>query len=86
MVSKDAIKQFVNKNIILKNIFDFFLYFYRIYKYLIFEYPKNKRFQKNGEKVLLEVCEILSSNNINYWLDAGTLLGIIRDNKLLKMI
>ena len=30
--------------------------------------------------------KILNDNNINYWVCHGTLLGIIRDNKLLPWI
>ena len=29
-----------------------------------------------------QIISILNNNNINYWIDWGTLLGIIRDNKL----
>ncbi len=36
-----------------------------------------------SEKVLLQTVKILDETNINYWVDGGTLLGIIRDNQLL---
>jgi hypothetical protein len=35
------------------------------------------------DKVFKEVCELLSKNNINYWICHGTLLGIIREGRLL---
>ena len=35
------------------------------------------------DKQLLEITEILNRNNIFYWIDSGTLLGIVREGKLL---
>ena len=40
----------------------------------------------NNSKIdsnLIETINILEKNNIPYWLCQGTLLGIIRDNKLI---
>jgi phosphorylcholine metabolism protein LicD len=39
--------------------------------------------QKKANEFLQEVCEILTKYKIKYWLDFGTLLGIIRENRLL---
>ncbi|MEA3295829.1 MAG: LicD family protein [Patescibacteria group bacterium] len=36
-----------------------------------------------AKKMLKDVCEILESSNISYILEAGTLLGIVRENRLL---
>jgi|TARA_B110000211_G_C13952817_1_gene496981 phosphorylcholine metabolism protein LicD len=36
------------------------------------------------DEQLLEVTEILNKNNIFYWIDSGTLLGIVREGKLLS--
>jgi len=41
---------------------------------------------KNGEialKMLKDVTNILDKNHIDYWLEGGTLLGVIRENRLL---
>ena len=41
---------------------------------------------KNGElalTMLKKVTNILDDNNIDYWLEGGTLLGVIRENRLL---
>ena len=41
---------------------------------------------KNGEialKMLKDVTDLLDSNEIPYWLEGGTLLGVIRENRLL---
>ncbi len=38
---------------------------------------------KLAEKVLFKVCKILAKAKIPYVLEGGTLLGIVRDNKLL---
>jgi phosphorylcholine metabolism protein LicD len=40
------------------------------------------KINKNND-VFINVCKILKSNNINYWVCHGTLLGIIRENRLL---
>lgn len=37
----------------------------------------------SAKKMLLKVCRILDKNNIHYILEGGTLLGIIRENRLL---
>jgi len=36
-----------------------------------------------AKKMLKDVCEILERSNISYILEAGTLLGIVRENRLL---
>ncbi len=41
---------------------------------------------KNGTialKMLQDVSTVLEKNNIEFWLDSGTLLGIVRENRLL---
>jgi len=35
-------------------------------------------------KLFLKTCRILRENNIPFWLDSGTLLGVIRENSSLK--
>lgn len=39
--------------------------------------------RRKAEVMLRDTVAILEKNNIPYWLDAGTLLGIIRDNELI---
>jgi len=36
-----------------------------------------------SDEVLFQTIDILNQNEITYWIDGGTLLGIIRDNSLL---
>jgi hypothetical protein len=38
----------------------------------------------NKEKELEFVTNLLNQNNINYWLDSGTLLGLYREGKVLE--
>ena len=40
--------------------------------------------EKNIDNNFFETINILNSNNINYWICHGTLLGIIRDGKLIE--
>ena len=37
----------------------------------------------NRNEVLFKACKILDTNSINYWICNGTLLGIIRENRIL---
>jgi len=37
----------------------------------------------DDEKVFIDVCELLDKNGINFWICHGTLLGIIREDRLL---
>ena len=39
--------------------------------------------KQSGDKHFKRVISILSKNNIPYWVDQGTLLGIIRDKKII---
>ncbi|HCL00161.1 MAG TPA: hypothetical protein DHW42_08685 [Candidatus Marinimicrobia bacterium] len=41
------------------------------------------KYRKQMKKMILNVIDILEKNNIPYWLDEGTLLGIIREGDLL---
>jgi len=43
----------------------------------------NRRSLKSAVNLLQKVTEILERHNIQYWLESGTLLGIIRENRLL---
>ncbi|MCK4694510.1 MAG: LicD family protein [Candidatus Cloacimonetes bacterium] len=41
------------------------------------------KYRERMKKIILDAIDILEKNNIPYWLDEGTLLGIIRDGDLL---
>lgn len=43
----------------------------------------NGKYRKLAEKMLQDVCIILHQEKIDYVLEAGTLLGIVRENRLL---
>ena len=44
---------------------------------------KEKNYHFRMKKMLLDTIDILNDNGIKYWLEAGTLLGIIRDGDLI---
>lgn len=50
------------------------------------QYPnkRKQKFRQHGESTLKHLVKILSKNHITYWVEYGTLLGIIRDNKLIE--
>lgn len=41
------------------------------------------KYAKLAQKMLIDVCTFLTDSNIPYVLEAGTLLGVIRENRLL---
>ena len=40
--------------------------------------------QKKLDKTLLQVVQILNKHKINYWICHGTLLGLVRDKKIIS--
>ena len=51
------------------------------YKVNLFKFtPKSRR---HAHKLLRRSCEVLEEMGIHYWLDFGTLLGLIRENKII---
>ena len=44
---------------------------------------QNKNYHQKMKDMLLNTIDILNDNNIKYWIEAGTLLGIIRDGDLI---
>jgi hypothetical protein len=48
-----------------------------------FPFDISQPMPSSAPKVLVEIVELLNSNNVDYWVAEGTLLGIIRDNKLI---
>ena len=50
-------------------------------------YSEDINFKKLREKsveMFLEVTETLNKHNITYWLDFGTLLGAVREKKIIE--
>ena len=47
------------------------------------EYKRAKLVQKNGLKALEAITKLLEENDIYHWVDAGTLLGIVRDDNFI---
>lgn len=50
----------------------------------VLEHKRANLIKENGFFVLDETIKFLESNNIYYWVDAGTMLGIIRDNDFIE--
>jgi hypothetical protein len=44
---------------------------------------KGQHIDENGLRILKDISDLLERENILYWLDGGTLLGVVRDNKLI---
>ena len=44
---------------------------------------KDRNYHARMKKMLLDTIDILNDNGIKYWLEAGTLLGVIRDGDLI---
>lgn len=67
------LKRYLKKNKYLTKI----VYFFKL------PYKRNK-LQNNGLKILNELGECLSKINVDYFADFGTLLGIIREEGIIK--
>lgn len=52
--------------------------------YKIHPYQLTPNNRKNAHKLLKTSCEILEDLGVHYWLDFGTLLGLIRENQLIE--
>lgn len=52
-------------------------------RYHLIERKRASLLQKNGVQTLSDLAGLLTSNNIHYWVDAGTLLGIVRDGNFI---
>lgn len=44
---------------------------------------KNDNLLSISQSLMLDIAELFNENHINYYIDHGTLLGLIRDNKIL---
>ncbi|MEK9572161.1 MAG: LicD family protein [Paracoccaceae bacterium] len=53
------------------------------YLYSPFSKFKSRFIDRNGVSVLRDVAQFLEAENIKYWLDGGTLLGVVRDNGII---
>lgn len=49
-----------------------------------FDYKFKELKDLPAERTLNEICTLLEKNDLQYWLAAGTILGIHRDNKLIE--
>ena len=56
----------------------------RTQKFLLMNSSKNTAIQTNGYEIIDEVDKVMTTNNISYFIDFGTLLGIVREGKLLS--
>lgn len=50
----------------------------------ILHYRSSRRLQKYGLKILFEIGDVLDKKNIFFWPEHGTLLGLIREGRLIK--
>ncbi len=50
----------------------------------ILEHKRANLIQKNAKVALESICKLLEVNEVYYWVDAGTLLGIVRDGQFIK--
>ena len=70
------------RSIVRKNKFLFFLYYNVLVKYRIKK--KRKIISKYGYDLLKDIHRILNQEKIKFFIDFGTLLGMIRDNGFIK--
>ncbi|UYI80109.1 MAG: LicD family protein [Fusobacterium varium] len=70
----------------MKKIFKLFLNKIKLYHWIKERIKKNKviKFQKNSNMVFEILIAVLEKNKIEYWLEYGTLLGVIREKGIIK--
>ena len=70
----------------MKKIFKLFLNKIKLYYWIKERIKKNKiiKFQINSEMVFENLITVLEKNKIKYWLEYGTLLGIVREKGIIK--
>lgn len=74
------IKGFLRENRYTKKIYQYLAF----QKYKILNRNKRKVMQENGLHVIEKIAKILNNGGIPYFFDFGTLLGIIRENRILE--
>jgi hypothetical protein len=67
----------------VKSILRLIKYKIIFYIYLPLSKVKAEYLHKNGVKVLSDITTLLKHEKIYHWVDGGTLLGIVRDKKLI---
>ena len=77
---------FMVKNAVKPNtiIYKLFRFVWRHLARLFIFNPRNRLFNKHSLDVLMSAKIALDSCNAIFWLDSGTLLGVIREGKMLK--
>jgi len=74
-------KYLVKKNKLLSHVVKY-IYYRTISKDS--NYKKNRRFLKNATEIMHRIDSIFNELGIDYWLEYGTLLGVIRENGFIK--
>ena len=77
---KELIKSVLKKNCVGRAIYGTLHKIYRAYN----TPRKIRRLHKYGYEALRRVHKVMSSKNIPYYCEAGTMLGIVRDNGFIK--
>ncbi len=70
----------------MKEIFKSILKQIHLYNFMkkIKENYKKEIFKRKAPNILLLLVDILEKNEIYYWIEYGTLLGVIRENKIIE--
>jgi len=68
----------------LRKVFRFVKYEVAYYLAYPIEKIKAKKISRHGLNLLQEVTQILEGEQCHYWIDGGTLLGIVRDNAFIE--
>ncbi len=79
-VMKEAIKTILKKSSFGKLVYPFVQAMYQLYSIP----ARRRRLRRIGVKVLSRVHAVLARNNIDYYLQFGTLLGVIREKDFIK--
>ena len=77
---KECVKKILKSSFLGRGIYPCVQWCYRLVAIPI----KRHRLQKNGVVMLKKIHDVLNNNNIDYYVDFGTLLGVIREHDFIK--
>ena len=68
----------------IKSLLRLLKYKIAFYSYFPLSRAKANYLNKNGVKVLEDILALFNHEKIHYWIDGGTLLGVVRDKKFIN--
>ena len=78
------LKEFIKNCKYTKKTAYFFLKVYQYFRSKYYLLKKKRNIQREGIKIIEKVQKVLKDNNVFFFFDMGTLLGIVREGRIIK--